>query len=487
LRELYNRVLQAGVSRKPVLIYGAGRAGTQLAASLGAAPEYEVVGFLDDDRTLWKRVVVGRVVHAPTSIDALISRFGVSDVLLAVPSAPEKRRKEIIRFLADRRLRVRTIPSLGELVGGSADVARLRDISIEDLVGRDIVAPMPELFDVVRGRSVLITGAGGSIGSELSRQAVAAGARTLVLFEQSEFALYRIEADLRARPDAAGTEIRAVLGSVCDEARLTAVLRENVTDILYHAAAYKHVPLVEANVIEGLRNNTLGTRAVARSAVAAGVPQAVLVSTDKAVRPTNVMGASKRLAERIFIEGQRRNRGTRFSTVRFGNVMGSSGSVIPLFESQIAAGGPVTVTDARVTRYFMTIPEAAQLVIQAGGMSEGGDVFLLEMGEPVKVLDLARRMIHLAGLEVKDDSHPGGDIEIKFTGLRPGEKLIEELLIDAEAVPTRHAKIFRAVDSGDPNFSIETVLAELETAIAARDEQAAMAILSRSVEGFQRE
>ncbi len=486
VKEVYNWVLQQGIMKTPVLIYGAGASGTQLAASLDAAREFRVISFIDDDEKLRGRLVAGHRVCSPDQLDDLVRKFKVTDILLALPSVSRSRRREILLFLSDRRVRVRTIPSMTEILAGFASIDKLRDVNVDELLGRDVVDPMDKLFETVRDKCVLVTGAGGSIGAELCRQAAAHGARKIVLYEISEFALYQIENELRSEWAGPALALRPILGSINDEDLLTATLRENKVDTIFHAAAYKHVPLVEANPIEGARNNILGTLSVARAACAAGVSHAVLISTDKAVRPTNVMGASKRLAERVFIDCQRDTAATTFCMVRFGNVMESSGSVIPLFKKQIAAGGPVTVTHPQVTRYFMTIPEAAQLVIQASSMSTGGDVFLLDMGSSVSILDLARRMIHLSGANIKSKEHPEGEIEIVFTGLRPGEKLFEELLIEAEAAPTRHPKIFRAVD-GDDGLAIGPVLDELRAAIADRDRHKLVETLRNTVEGFRAE
>lgn len=481
-RDVYTWIVQMGAPRTPVIIYGAGASGTQLASSIANASEFRVVGFIDDDIRLWGRLIAGNKVFAPAQLDTLIEKFRVEEVLLALPSAMPGRRAEILHFLSERRVHVRTIPSLVELVSGAAGVDALQEIDVDELLGRDAVTPQDDLFETVSGKAVLVTGAGGSIGSELCRQAAMKGARTLVLLDVSEFALYLIERELRhSYQDLA---IHPVLGSVGDTELVTNLLKQHHIDTLFHAAAYKHVPLVEANAIEGVRNNTLGTLSVARAAIAAKVPTAVLISTDKAVRPTNVMGASKRLAERVFASHQKLGTGTTFCMVRFGNVIGSSGSVIPLFQAQIAAGGPLTVTDPQITRYFMTIPEAAQLVIQASGMSTGGDLFLLDMGKPISIFDLARRMINLAGAQVKDEDHPDGDIEIVFTGLRPGEKLYEELLIEAEAMPTRHPKIFRAIDA-DGALTIEALLQDVEQAVRQRDEAKLTGLLLKWVEGYR--
>lgn len=481
-RDVYTWIVQMGAPRTSVIVYGAGASGTQLASSIANASEFRVVGFIDDDARLWGRLVAGNKVSAPAQLDSLIERFGVEEVLLALPSVAPSRRAEILHFLSERRVRVRTIPSLVELVSGTAGIDTLQEVNVDELLGRDAVAPQDDLFETVSDKAVLVTGAGGSIGSELCRQAAIKGAKSLVLLEVSEFALYQIEQELRR--SYADLAIHPVLGSAGDTELVTGLLRQYQIDTLFHAAAYKHVPLVEANAIEGVRNNTLGTLSVARAAIAANVPTAVLISTDKAVRPTNVMGASKRLAERVFASHQQLSTGTTFSMVRFGNVIGSSGSVIPLFQAQIASGGPLTVTDPSITRYFMTIPEAAQLVIQASGMSTGGDLFLLDMGKPVSIFDLARRMINLAGAQVKDEDHPEGDIEIVFTGLRPGEKLYEELLIEAEATPTRHPKIFRAIDA-DGTLTIETLLHDVEQAVGQRDETRLTALLLKWVEGYR--
>lgn len=481
-RSYYRWLRERGAARKPVLIYGAGESGMQLVAALDAGREFRPVAFLDDDRGLAGSLVAGRWVHSPQEIDSLIGRYDVNDILLAVPSISRKRRKEIVEFLSRRPVRVQTIPSMVELVSGIETIDKLRNVGVEELLGREAVDPDMDLFTSVRGRSVMVTGAGGSIGSELSRQIAVAGAQRLVLFELSEFSLYSIERELAELGSA--LEIHAVLGSVCDERLLEQVVRRHQVETIFHAAAYKHVPLVEANPLEGIRNNTIGTECLANVAERCGVTRAMLVSTDKAVRPTNVMGASKRMAEKVFQRAQQRCETTIFSMVRFGNVMGSSGSVIPLFQKQIAAGGPVTVTHPEVIRYFMTIPEAAQLVIQAASMADGGDVFLLDMGEAVSILDLAKRMIHLSGLDLKDEESPLGDIEIVFTGLRPGEKLFEELLVDGDALPTAHPKIMRSLDSITDGDRTEAALDELRTAVDKRDLETTSQLLERLVEGF---
>lgn len=484
-RSYYQVLREHGFQKRPVIVYGAGESGIQLVAALNAGREFRPVAFLDDDTGLQGRFIAGRRVHAPMEVDLLSKKFAATDVFLALPSVSRARRKEIVSFLSQRPVRVQTIPSMVELAAGFESIDRLREVGVQELLNRDAVDPMSALFSSVRGRSVLVTGAGGSIGSELCRQILAMEPASIVLFDVSEVALYSIEIELRELTAALNVELHAVLGSVCDEARLHQVMQSYRIETIYHAAAYKHVPLVEANPLEGIRNNIFGTRAVARVAALCGVDRVILVSTDKAVRPTSVMGATKRMAEMVFQRAQERSVKTIYCMVRFGNVMGSSGSVIPLFQKQIAAGGPVTVTHPEVIRYFMTIPEAAQLVVQAGSLGEGGDVFLLDMGMPVPILDLAKRMIHLSGLVIKDAEEPHGDIEIVFTGLRPGEKLFEELLVSGDVLLTSHPKIMRSLD-GSPNLhDLEDVLMELERAVAKHDIQGALRALRETVEGFE--
>ena len=483
-RSYYQWLKEQGAEKKPVIVYGAGESGIQLVAALDAAREFRPVAFLDDDRNLQGSHVAGRRVYRPDQIDVVMDKFAAADVLLAVPSVSRMRRNEIIHFLSQRSVRVQTIPSMVEIVAGFESIDKLRKVGVAELLERDPVDPIVDLFSSVRGRVVMVTGAGGSIGSELCRQIVSVNPTKIILFEISEFALYLVEQELRNSANLK-VEIHPVLGSVCDEARLEQVIRQFGVETIYHAAAYKHVPLVELNPFEGLRNNTLGTQAVARAAANCQVERAILVSTDKAVRPTNIMGASKRLAELAFQRAQRRSDGTIFSMVRFGNVMGSSGSVIPLFQRQIAEGGPVTVTDPKVIRYFMTIPEAAQLVVQAGSLGTGADVFLLDMGQPVSILDLAKRMIHLSGLEIRDEDNPHGDIEIAFTGLRPGEKMYEELLIDGKAAATSHPKIMRSVDKPVDTGLIDAGLVALESAIETGNLVAAIGVCKQLVEDYQ--
>ena len=438
---------RGAAERRRAVIYGAGTAGIQLHGLLEQGDGFRVVAFLDDDPAKQGTELFGVPVHAPSRLEALVGREGVSQVLLALPAVTGARRLAIIESLERQQVRVRTVPALPEIVSGASSLDELQEVPVDDLLGRDPVPPDEALLDArVAGKRVLVTGAAGSIGSELCRQALLRAPLELVLFEQNEFGLYDLERELEAVVATQGlpTRIVPVLGDVTDEAHLERVLRGHRIDSVYHAAAYKHVPMVEANPAEGVRNNVFGTLAAARAAVAAGASAFVLVSTDKAVRPTNVMGASKRVAELVLQALAAQGSGTCMAMVRFGNVLDSSGSVVPLFREQIRTGGPVTVTDAEIIRYFMTIREASQLVLQAGALAEGGEVFVLDMGEPVRILDLARRMIRLAGHSVRDEAHPEGDIEIEITGLRPGEKLYEELLIGGDVLPSRHPMIMRA-------------------------------------------
>ncbi|HYW75342.1 MAG TPA: nucleoside-diphosphate sugar epimerase/dehydratase, partial [Gammaproteobacteria bacterium] len=436
-----------GQRREPVVIYGAGAAGRQSAAALLQGNEYRPVAFVDDDASLQGSEIHGIRVYSPDALGKVAGANDVELVLLAMPSVRRGQRRAIIERLEPLPLHIKTLPGLADLVSGSARVDEFRNVDIEDLLGRDPVAPQQELLDrCVRGKVVLVTGAGGSIGSELCRQILKLGPSQLLLLDASEYALYQIDSELTRRAALQGRDVKidAFLGSVLDADRLQRIMHVGGVDTVYHAAAYKHVPLVEQNMIEGVRNNVLGTYRCAEAAIASGVQSFVLISTDKAVRPTNVMGASKRLAELVLQGLALRQSKTRFTMVRFGNVLGSSGSVVPLFREQIAQGGPVTVTHPEVVRYFMTIPEAAELVIQAGSMGQGGDVFVLNMGQPVKIVDLARRMIHLMGLTARDQDTPDGDVAIEFTGLRPGEKLYEELLIGDSVSATQHPMIMRA-------------------------------------------
>ncbi len=445
----YHALLQLGSHRR-VLIYGAGSAGRQLAAGLATSDEMEVVGFVDDDITLQGSVLNGKKIYAPIGLDKLIAKLDVADLLLAIPSASRSRRNEILGMIRSTTATIRTLPGLADLAHGRVTVNDLRELDIEDLLGRDAVAPNQlMLAKNIADKIVLVTGAGGSIGSELCRQALQLRPKALLLVEQSEFNLYTIHQELEklsANVDLEDVVLVPLLGSVQDEVRIDEFLRKWKPDTIYHAAAYKHVPLVEHNPAEGVRNNIFGTLTVAQMAKKHGVRDFVLISTDKAVRPTNIMGATKRVAEQVLQALAAEGGDTRYSMVRFGNVLGSSGSVVPLFRRQIKTGGPITITHEEITRYFMTIPEAAQLVIQAGAMAQGGEVFVLDMGDPVKIIDLAARMIELSGLSLRDAENPDGDIEIEIVGLRPGEKLYEELLIGDDPQPTGHARILKARD-----------------------------------------
>ncbi|EGR4184733.1 polysaccharide biosynthesis protein [Vibrio cholerae] len=471
------RVLVSGLNgkgRKVVLIYGAGSAGRQLAIALRNSENYKVVGFIDQDKTLENTVIMGLQVYDISRAAYLVDKYDVTQVLLAVPSASRARRKKILESLIDLSAEVLTVPDMKDIVEGKASIDQLKDVAIEDLLGRDPVTPQQCLMESnILGKVVMVTGAGGSIGSELCRQIVRQKPKALVLFELSEFGLYQIDRELKQLMEAEGlhVEIIPLLGSVQRINRLVVTMKSFKVQTVYHAAAYKHVPLVEYNVVEGVRNNVFGTYYAAQAAIEAGVESFVLISTDKAVRPTNVMGTTKRMAElglqALAEQENRKAKGTRFCMVRFGNVLGSSGSVVPLFKRQIEAGGPITVTHPDIIRYFMTIPEAAQLVIQAGAMGKGGDVFVLDMGEPVRITDLAVNLIQLSGLEVKDEQHPYGDIAIEFTGLRPGEKLYEELLIGDNVQKTAHERIMTANERYLPLAEFEQHLNELDKACHA--------------------
>ncbi len=472
--------LLPGAADRRVLIYGAGSSGRQLAAGMSGGGEMRVMGFVDDDPTLQGSVLNGRRIFKPGDLKTIVPAQGITDILLAIPSATRKRRAEILEGLRALGVTVRTIPGLMDLAHGRLEIGALRELDIEDLLGRDVATPNQILLARnILGKTVLVTGAGGSIGSELCRQIVAARPAMLLLLEMSEYALYAIDRELTALVAAIGSDTRIVplMASVRDETRLAEIMGTWHPNTIYHAAAYKHVPLVEHNPVEGLRNNSFGTFAVARAAAAAGVSDFVLISTDKAVRPTNVMGTSKRLAELVLQAMASERTKTKFSMVRFGNVLGSSGSVVPLFRAQIKAGGPLTITHADVTRYFMTIPEAAQLVLQAGAMAAGGDVFILDMGEPVRIMDLARNMIELSGLSVRDAANPDGEIEIDVIGLRPGEKLYEELLIGDNPVPTSHPLIMKATEDYLPMKVLKGKLAQLLEAMDAGDMAAVRASL----------
>lgn len=440
----YQSILKQA-KRPRVLIYGASHVGQELSVALTNSPEMRVVGFLDDDQILHRRLLNGLPVYNPDKLEELVEELDIAHVLLAVPNLPRARRNQIISRLLGRQVAVRTLPSFSDLAQGRVTISDLQELDIDDLLGREPIAPDPVLLAKnVTDKIVLVTGAGGSIGSELCRQVMAAGPSKLLLVELSEFALFNIHQELEERPSKSNIEIIPLLASVADPVRMRQIMKTWCPQTVFHAAAYKHVPLVEHNPAEGIRNNVFGTLCVAELAREFGVVDFVLISTDKAVRPTNIMGASKRLAEMVLQAFADQCVSTTFAMVRFGNVLGSSGSVVPKFRQQIREGGPITLTHPEITRYFMTVPEAAQLVIQAGAMSSGGDVFVLDMGEPVRIMDLARKLIELSGLTVRDANNPDGDIEIEISGLRPGEKLYEELLIGDNARKTSHPRIMKA-------------------------------------------
>lgn len=474
-----------------VLIYGAGSTGRQLAVMLKHAYRYRIRGFIDDNIKLHGSYLLGNKIFSPKEILKLVQKYNVKVILLAIPSASRSERKAIIDSLIPLKIKVQTIPDMEEILQGNAKIDELREVKIEDLLGREPVLPNQSLLQKnILDKVVMVTGAGGSIGSELCRQIILNHPKELILFELSEFSLYSIHQELLeiAKKNNINTKIYPTLGNVQDIERLDRVLAHFKVDTIYHAAAYKHVPLVEYNIIEGIRNNIFGTYNVARCAAEHNVSSFVLISTDKAVRPTNTMGASKRMAELCLqaLSEQLKNSHTCFSMVRFGNVLGSSGSVIPLFRKQILKGGPITVTHPDIIRYFMTIPEAAQLVIQAGAMAKGGDVFILDMGEPVRIVDLAKNLIHLSGLSLKDENHPKGDIEIVYTGLRPGEKLYEELLIGGDNVcKAEHSRIMTAEEVYLPFEQLSDVLADLEKACKNADYEAIRQILLSAPTGFK--
>jgi len=479
-------VSQNHSNRKPVAIYGAGAAGIQLAAALRQASEARPVFFIDDNPTLHGLMVAGLPVYGPDKLGKLISVRGIEQILLAVPSMTKERRDEVIAKLGAYNVEVRVLPSYVELMSGKGLMQSLHTVAPDQLLGRDKVAlDTPEIAKTYAGRVVMVTGAGGSIGSELCRQLLNCNPARIILFEQGEFQLYTIDQELQAEAKATGIPVIARLGSVTNKARVTGVITEEGVEIILHAAAYKHVPLVEENELEGARNNVLGTQVVAEAAAAAKLERFILISTDKAVRPTNIMGATKRMAELVVQDTQARHDATKFAMVRFGNVLGSSGSVLPLFQKQIARGGPVTVTHKDVTRFFMTIPEAARLVLLAGAYAKGGDVFVLDMGEPQKIIDIAHRMITLSGRKVKDPKTGVGDIEIKVTGLRPGEKLYEELLIDDDSLrPTPHAKILRAQEGMLSQIEVASMVRELQGSITEADTVRLRRLIAARVEGY---
>ncbi|MDD0815402.1 nucleoside-diphosphate sugar epimerase/dehydratase [Curvibacter sp. HBC28] len=506
LSGLYQSKLQRAQLPR-VLIYGAGAAGRQLADALTSSHEMQAVGFLDDDARLHGQTLSGLPIHDPHQLESCVQKLRIHTILLAVPSATRQRRNDILLRASRAQVSVRTLPNLLDLAQGRVQVSDLRELDIEDLLGRDPVAPDTELLHRhVRAKVVLVTGAGGSIGSELCRQILQGQPRVLLLLDLNEFALYQIHQELQGwqqlqagGPEASPTQLLPLLASVQDADRLGEIMATWRPHTIYHAAAYKHVPLVEHNPAEGLKNNVWGTWTCARVAQQHGVERFVLISTDKAVRPTNIMGASKRLAEMVLQglaadlpeaapgstrRGAQAGR-TCFSMVRFGNVLGSSGSVVPLFRRQIKSGGPITLTHPDITRYFMTIPEAAQLVIQAGAMARGGDVFLLDMGQPVRIQDLARKMVELSGLTIRDERTPDGDIEIEITGLRPGEKLYEELLIGEHPEPTQHPRIMKAREDFLPWPELQHRLASLREALNRHDALAIRTQMVALVTGYE--
>lgn len=484
-----------------VAVYGAGAAGNQLIAALRLGRAMRPVAFIDDDPNLFNRTIAGLRVYSPKHIQQMIDETGADEILLAIPSASRGRRREVLETLEHFPLHVRSVPGFMDLASGKVKVEDIQEVDIADLLGRDAVPPQQALFEkCIRGKVVMVTGAGGSIGSELCRQILSNKPQTLLLFEHSEFNLYSIHIELERAIERASLPVKLVpiLGSIRNPERLLDVMRTWQVETIYHAAAYKHVPMVEHNVAEGVLNNVLGTMNTAQAAVQAGVTNFVLISTDKAVRPTNVMGSTKRVAEMILQALSRETapvlfnadgavhhvNKTRFTMVRFGNVLGSSGSVIPRFYQQIRNGGPVTVTHPKITRYFMTIPEAAQLVIQAGSMGQGGDVFVLDMGQPVRIAELAEKLIHLSGLSVRSEKCPHGDIAIEFTGLRPGEKLYEELLIGDNVSPTEHPMIMRADEEYFTWDALRSVLAKLLKAVEQDDYPQVRVLLREVVSGY---
>ena len=487
---LLQSLIQNFRPKEPVIIYGAGSSGMQLLVALQNGDQYLPVAFVDDSHNMIGNTVHGIRVYSPNFLYELIESLSVRQIFLAIPSATHDERKEILNRLEHHPVHVKTVPDLFDMVSGKMGVDDIRDIDIEDLLGRDIVPPNPELLGAcITGQSVMVTGAGGSIGSELCRQIIAINPSRLILLDTFEFGLYKLEAELIEKLQSIeggdNTEIVSLLGSVGNRLQMENSIRSFKVDTVYHVAAYKQVPMVEKNVVEGVQNNIFGTLISAQAAEKFKVKNFVLISTDKAVRPTNFMGATKRFAEQVLQALAARESATKFSMVRFGNVLGSSGSVVPLFRRQINMGGPVTVTHPEVTRYFMTVQEAAQLVIQAGSMATGGDVFVLDMHEPIKIIDLAKKMVHLMGFEVKDENSYRGDIAIEYTGLRPGEKLYEELLIGELVTGTGHPKIMRAKEETLSWGELEILLGKLELACKQIDLQGIRKLLMEAVVGFE--
>jgi FlaA1/EpsC-like NDP-sugar epimerase len=496
------------LSLPKVMIYGAGSAGRQLASGMANSHDMRVIGFLDDDDRLHGHVLNGLQIYNPVDLEEIASQKGVTNVLLAMPSASRERRNQILGLLSKIKISVRTLPGLSDIASGKVTLSDVHELDIDDLLGREPVKPNGLLLNrSTHNKTVMVTGAGGSIGSELCRQVLKTHPRRLLLVEMSEFALYQIHQEIQSalelREVSLGEDLEVVplLASVCDEVRMHEIMDTWKPQTIYHAAAYKHVPLVEHNPAEGVRNNVWGTKVLAEAAIRNGVQNFVLISTDKAVRPTNIMGATKRLAEMVLqaLNDTKHSADSRtfslsnsvvstktcFSMVRFGNVLGSSGSVVPLFRDQIKNGGPITLTHSEITRYFMTIPEAAQLVIQAGAMGSGGDVFVLDMGEPVRIYDLASRIVELSGFTLREEKNPHGDIEIKVTGLRPGEKLYEELLIGDNPKPTQHPRILKAQEKFVPWERLEGQLHSLNLALSVNDVPLIRSFLQKLVTGYQ--
>jgi FlaA1/EpsC-like NDP-sugar epimerase len=485
----YNNSNIKNTNYKNVLVYGAGNAGVQLATALTYSSELNPVAFIDDDSSLLNHQIMGLKIYSSDNLEKKIISMKIEEVLLAIPSASREKRNEIINSLESYPVMVRTVPGVSELAQGHLKIDDLHAVKIDDLLGRNLVPPNQNyLRSNITDKVVMITGAGGSIGSELCRQILQLDPKKIILFEQNEYALYSIEQELKESiHQLSNIVITPILSSVLDNDKVEQVCKSFSVQTIYHTAAYKHVPMIEQNIFSGIENNIFGTLSCAQAAIAANVEVFILISTDKAVRPTNTMGSTKRFSELILqaLSKKYENSQIKFSMVRFGNVLDSSGSVIPLFKRQIKNGGPVTVTDPEIIRYFMTIPEAAQLVIQAGAMSEkGGDVYLLDMGQPVKILDLARKMIRLSGLEVRDVDHPNGDIEIIFTGLRSGEKLYEELLIGDNDLPTNHELIRRSEEEMISWKDLEIILNKLKTSIQKRDYHKARNLLMEAVPGY---
>ena len=476
--------------REPVIIYGAGSSGMQLLAALQNGDQYLPVAFVDDSHRMLGSTVHGIRVHSPNALYELIESYAIRKILLAIPSATSSERKEILNRLEHLPVHVKTVPDLFDMVSGKSDVDEVRDIDIEDLLGREIVPPNPKLLGAcITNQSVMVTGAAGSIGSELCRQIVSINPARVVLLDSFEYGLYEIERELKEKLELVDggerIQIVALLGSVCNRSQMESAIKSFGVDTVYHVAAYKQVPMVEKNIIEGAQNNIFGTLVAAKAAMKHQVKNFVLISTDKAVRPTNFMGATKRFAEQVLQALAQTEQSTKFSMVRFGNVLGSSGSVVPLFRRQINSGGPVTVTHPEVTRYFMTIQEAAQLVLQAGSMASGGDVFVLDMSEPIRIDDLAKKMVHLMGYDIKDANSYRGDIAIEYSGLRPGEKLYEELLIGESVTGTEHPKILRAEEETLSWEVLQKLLSSLKMACESIDLPGVRSVLLEAVDGFE--